>query len=95
MDFITGLPSIQGKSCIMVVVDRLTKAAHFCALAAGFSSEKVAAMFVREVIRLHGVPLSIVSDHDSCFVAHFWQSLQRAMGTTSHFSTTFYPQTDG
>ena len=71
MDFITGLPKTQGKDCIFVVVDRLTKFAHFFAIATHFSAAQVAELFFREIFRLHGLPKTIVSDRDSRFMSTF------------------------
>jgi hypothetical protein len=81
MDFITGLPKAQGKDCIFVVVDRLTKFAHFFAISMDFSASQVADLFFREVFRLHGLPKTIVSDRDSIFMSIFWQELFRLVGT--------------
>ena len=78
MDFITGLPKVQGKDCIFVVVDRLTKFAHFFAIATDFSATQVVDLFFRKVFRLHGLPKTIVSDRDSTF----WQELFKLVGTT-------------
>ena len=80
---------------VWVIVDRLTKSAHFLGMKTTDTTETLSQLYIREIVRLHGVPLSIVSDHDSWFVARFWQSLQQAMGTELHFSTAFHPQTDG
>jgi hypothetical protein len=81
MDFITGLPTVQGKDCIYVVVDRLTKYAHFFAIPTRYSASQVAELFFREVFRLHGLPKNIVSDRDSRFMGGFWQELFRLVGT--------------
>ena len=75
MDFIEGLPSSNGYSVIMVIVDRLTKYAHFVALKHPFIAITVAKAFVANVVRLHGVPTSIVSDRDKVFLSSFWQTL--------------------
>ena len=72
MDFITGLPMVQGKDCIFVVVDRLTKYAHFFAISAHYTAAQVAELFFREVFRLHGLPKTIISDSDNCFMGGFW-----------------------
>ena len=96
MDFVTGLPRTQsGKDAAWIIVDRLTKSAHFLPIRWGITLEQMAELYIREIIRLHGVPVSIVSDRDPRFTSRFWQSLQRALGTKLHFSTTFHPQTYG
>jgi hypothetical protein len=72
MDFITRLPKSEGKSVIMVIVDRLTKYAHFCALSHPFKSSTVATTFMETIQKLHGIPKIIVSDRDPIFTGHFW-----------------------
>jgi hypothetical protein len=72
MDFITRLPKSEGKSVIMVIVDRLTKYAHFCALSHPFKANTVATAFMEIVQKLHGSPKIIVSDRDPIFTGHFW-----------------------
>ena len=96
MDFVSGFPrTARGHNAVWVIVDRLTKSAHFLGMKTTDTTETLSQLYIREIVRLHGVPLSIVSDRDSRFVARFWQSLQQAMGTKLHFSTAFHPQTDG
>ncbi|GMP23365.1 hypothetical protein CsSME_00000996 [Camellia sinensis var. sinensis] len=96
MDFVTGLPRTQGgNNAIWVIVDRLTKSAHFLAFKVGFSLEKFAKLYIKEIVKLHGIPVTIVSDRDSRFVSMFWRSLHTALGTSLNFSTAFHPQTDG
>ena len=96
MDFVTGLPRTQRQhDAIWVIVDRLTKSAHFLPINVEDSLEKLAQLYVDEIVRLHGVPISIVSDRDPRFTSRFWPSLQAALGTHLHFSTAFHPQTDG
>ena len=96
MDFVIGLPKTTKKNdAIWVVVDRLTKSAHFLPIRWGCTLEHLAKKYVDEIVRLHGVPVSIVSDRDPRFTSRFWESLQRALGTKLHFSTAFHPQTDG
>ena len=73
MDFVYGFP--------WVIVDRLTKSAHFLGMKTTDTTETLSQLYIREIVRLHGVPLSIVLDRDSRFVARFWKSLQQAMGT--------------
>ncbi|KAJ9538155.1 hypothetical protein OSB04_030888, partial [Centaurea solstitialis] len=96
MDLITKLPKTpRGFDAIWVIVDRLTKSAHFLPIQESSSADKLADIFVREIVRLHGVPVSIVSDRDTRFTSRFWERFQKEMGTNLHFSTTFHPQTDG
>ena len=96
MDFVFKLPPTQRRhDGIWVIVDRLTKSAHFLAIKETFSLQRLAELFVQEIVRLHGVPVSIVSDRDARFTSKFWRSLQQALGTKLHFSTAFHPQTDG
>ena len=78
-----------------MIVDRLTKSAHFLLVNVEDSLEKLAQLYVDEIMRLHGVPVSIVSYRGLRFTSKFWPSLQTALGTRLHFSTTFHPQTDG
>ena len=96
MDFIVGLSrTFRKHDAIWVIVDRLTKPAHFLPIQQGDSLDKLAGLYVSEIVRLHGMPISIMSDRDPRFTSHFWESLQRAIGTKLHFSTAFHPQTDG
>jgi hypothetical protein len=95
MEFITSLPKSGNKSVIMVVVDRLSKYAHFCALQHPFTASMVAQIFMDQVFKMHGMPHSIVSDHDPTFTSNFWQELFKLQGTQLHLSTTYHPQTDG
>ncbi|KAL0549264.1 hypothetical protein IC582_013745 [Cucumis melo] len=96
MDFITGLPrTLRGFTVIWVVVDRLTKSTHFVPGKSTYTASKWAQLYMSEIVRLHGVPVSIVSDKDARFTSKFWKGLQTAMGTRLDFSTAFHPQTDG
>ncbi|KAA0057631.1 pol protein [Cucumis melo var. makuwa] len=96
MDFITGLPrTLRGFTAIWVVVDRLTKSAHFVPGKSTYTASKWAQLYMFEIVRLHGVPVSIVSDRDARFTSKFLKGLQIAMGTRLDFSTAFHPQTDG
>ena len=96
MDFVTRLPRTRRQhDAIWVIVDRLMKSAHFLPVRNDDPLDKLAQLYVEEIVILHGVPISIVSDRDPRFTSRFWSSLQDAMGTRLHFSTTFHPQTDG
>nr|CAD1837485.1 unnamed protein product [Ananas comosus var. bracteatus] len=96
MDFVVGLPrSTGGHDAIWVVVDRLTKSAHILPIHTTWSGDRLAQVYLDEIVRLHGVPKSIVSDRGPRFTSHFWKSLQDALGTRLNFSTAFHPQTDG
>ena len=77
------------------MIDRLTKLTHFIAMRMTFTLEKFYRLYIREIVWLHGVSVSIVSNRDPKFTAHFWKSFQRAMGTQLIMSTAFHPQTDG
>lgn len=95
MDFIEGLPPSNGHTVIMVVVDRLTKYAHFVALKHPFTAIIVAKAFVANIVRLHGIPTSIVSDRDKVFISSFWQALFQLQGTKLCMSSSYHPQSDG
>jgi hypothetical protein len=95
MDFVSGLPrSPKGHDTIWVIVDRLTKSAHFIPIRMNFSLDQLAQLYIEEIVRLHGIPVSIVSDRDPRFTSRFWKSLHKALGTNLNFSTAFHPQTD-
>ncbi|GJY66003.1 putative nucleotidyltransferase, ribonuclease H [Tanacetum coccineum] len=96
MDFVMGLPrTSSGYDSIWVIVDRLTKSAHFLPMKKTDSMEKLTRQYLKEVVCRHGVPLSIISDHDSRFASGFWRSLQNALGTSLNMSTTYHPEMDG
>ncbi|PKU62319.1 hypothetical protein MA16_Dca026502 [Dendrobium catenatum] len=96
MDFVTDFPrSKQGHDSIWVVVDRLTKSAHFLHIRQTDSVEKLAKLFVKEIIRLHGIPKAIVSDRDGRFTSKLWNITHASLGTKLKFSTIFHPQKDG
>ncbi|KAD3642141.1 hypothetical protein E3N88_31365 [Mikania micrantha] len=96
MDFVTGLPKTFRKNdAIWVIVDRLSKSAHFLPIQQGHLVSKLSEIFTQEIVRLHGTPVSIISDRDPRFTSHFWKGLQSAWGTRLRFSTAFHPQTDG
>ena len=82
MDFITELPRTQSRfTVIWVVVDRLTKTSHFIPGNVSYSVDKLAQLYLKEIVRLHGVPVSVVSDRDARFTSRFWKSLQEALST--------------
>uniref|UniRef100_A0A0A9GF89 Integrase catalytic domain-containing protein n=1 Tax=Arundo donax TaxID=35708 RepID=A0A0A9GF89_ARUDO len=95
MDFIEGLPMSEHKNVILVVVDRLTKYAHFLALAHPFTPSDVVKIFLDSVYKLHGLPSLIISDRDRIFTSNVWQDLFKSLGVTLRLSTTYHPQTDG
>ena len=96
MDFTSGFPhTAQGHNAVWVIVDRHTKSAHFLGMKTTDTIETLSQLYIREIVRLHRVPLSIVSDRDSRFVAWFGKSLQQGKGIELRFSTAFHLQMDG
>ncbi|WVZ59022.1 hypothetical protein U9M48_009232 [Paspalum notatum var. saurae] len=96
MDFVTGLPKTKkGNDAIWVIVDRLTKTAHFIPVKTTYGGAKLAQLYIENVVRLHGVPSRIVSDRGTQFISKFWKSLHEALGTNLDFSSVYHPQTDG
>ncbi|GJW98289.1 putative reverse transcriptase domain-containing protein [Tanacetum coccineum] len=96
MDFVTKLPkSSQGYDTIWVIVDRLTKSTIFVLMRETDHMEKLARMYLKEVVMRHEIPVSIICDRDPRFASNFWRSLQKALGTNLDMSTTYHPQTDG
>ncbi|GJV83071.1 putative reverse transcriptase domain-containing protein [Tanacetum coccineum] len=96
MDFITKLPrSKNGHDTIWVIVDRLTKSAHFLAIREDYSTERLANTYIDEIVTRHEVSVSIISDRDGRFTSHCWQTMQKALGTRLDMSTAYHPQTDG
>ena len=89
------LTKLFGLYGIWVIVDRLTKSTHFIPVKNKRTTSGLASVYLREIVRLHGVPSSIVSDRDPIFTSQFWNSLQEAMGTRLNLSTAYHPQTDG
>ncbi|GKD95745.1 putative reverse transcriptase domain-containing protein [Tanacetum coccineum] len=96
MDFVSKLPkSSSGYDTIWVIVDRLTKSAHFLLMKEMDSMERLTQLYLKEIFYRHGVPVSIISDRESSFTSRFWQSLHKALGTRLDMSTAYQPQTHG
>ncbi|GJW09155.1 putative reverse transcriptase domain-containing protein [Tanacetum coccineum] len=96
MDLVTKLPkSSSGYDAIWVIVDRLTKSAHFLPIREDYKTEKLARIYINEIVAIHGVSVSIISDRDGRFGSHLWQALQEALDTKLHMSTAYHPETDG
>ena len=94
MDFIEGLPPSNGKSTIFMVVDCLSKSTHFLALSHPYTAKMVAKKFVEGIVKLHGLPKSIISDRDPIFISHFWREFLKMLGTKLHMSSAYHSQTD-
>jgi hypothetical protein len=95
MDFMSGLPrASSSQDAVWVIVDRLTKTAHFLPIKMTYSMDPLAELYIKEIVRLQGISVSIMSDCDPRFTFRFWRSLQEAPGTKLTFSTAFHPQTD-
>lgn len=95
LDFILELPKSQGFDTILVVVDRLSKYSNFILLKHPYTAKQIAEIFVKEIIRLHGVPDSLLSDRDTLFISLFWKELFRLQGTILKMSSSYHPQTHG
>nr|GEY77888.1 reverse transcriptase domain-containing protein [Tanacetum cinerariifolium] len=96
MDFVTKLPkTAAGQDTIWVIVDRLTKSAHFLPMREDDTLEKLTRQYLKEVVSMHEVPVSIISDRDGRFTSQFWKSLNKALGTRLDMSTTYHPEIDG
>src|SRR6266498_2328861 len=96
MDFIIGLPRTQkGNNSIRVIVDRLTKVAHFIPVKTTYHGDKYADLYIQHILKLHGVPNRIVSDRGPQFTSYFWKCSHAAPGTTLDYSTAYHLQTDG
>jgi transposase InsO family protein len=96
MDFIVGLPNTSLRhDSIWVIVDRLTKTAHFLPVHTTYNAKKYAEIYLDQIVHLHGVPKTIISDRGAQFIARFWEQLQHALGTKLIRSSAYHPQTDG
>ena len=96
MDVITGLQrTSSGYDSIWVIVDRLTKSAHFIPVKTSFKGKKLAELYLAKIVCLHGVPKKIVSDRGTQFTSRFWKKIHEVLGTELNFSTAYHPQTDG
>ena len=96
MDFVSRLlRSPKGHDAIWVIVDRMTKSAHFLSIWMNYSLDQLAQRYVDEIVRLHDVPTPIVLDRDPKFTSHFQGGVQKALGTRFDFSIAFHPQTNG
>jgi len=92
MDFIVGMPRTdKHHDAIWVIVDRLTNSVYFLAVKVTFTIEQLADLYIKEIVRLHGIPLSIVLDRDTKFISKFWQGFQSTRGTKLCLSTAFPP----
>ena len=94
MDFISCLPMCQGKDWIWVIVDRLTKSAHFISVKGTTTASQYAEIYVREIVKLHGVPKSIIFDRGSVRTSQFWKAFMKDLGSKLRMSSAFHPQTD-
>ena len=95
MDFIEGLPKSKGHSVILVIVDRLTKFAHFLPVRHPYTVSSIAKLFLDNIVKLHGMPQSIILDRDPIFVSSFWRELFKLYKVNLNLSTAYHPQTDG
>jgi transposase InsO family protein len=96
MDFIVGLPlTARKKDSIWVIVDRMTKTAHSIAVHTTYSVQDYKKLYIDQIVILHGIPKTIVSDRGTQFVAHFWEQLHESLGTNLIRSSSYHPQTDG
>nr|GEW09189.1 putative reverse transcriptase domain-containing protein [Tanacetum cinerariifolium] len=96
MDLVTKFPkSSSGYDAIWVIVDGLTKSAHFLPSREDYKIEKLARIYINEIVARHGVPVSIISDRDGRFASHLWKTLQKVLGTKLHMSMAYHPKTDG
>jgi hypothetical protein len=90
LDFVTGLPKSKGYEAVLVVVDRLSKYSHFILLKHPYTAKSIAEVFVKEIVRLHGFPNSVISDRDPIFVTHFWIEMFKLQGTKLKMSSSYH-----
>jgi len=96
MEFITGLPKTRkNNDSIMVVVDKLSRSTHFIHVQSTYRAVKITHIFMQNIFRLHGLPKTIISDHDVKFTSIFWKTFFAELGTQLNFSMAYHPQTDG
>jgi transposase InsO family protein len=95
IDFVEALPKVHGKSVILIVVDRFSKYTHFIPSGHPYTAISIARAFFMDIVRLHGFPEWILSDHDPVFTSNIWRELFKLAGVTLRMSTAFHPQTDG
>jgi len=95
MDFITDLPKSEGNDAILIVIDRLTKMAHFLPCTKEIDARQFSELFMKEIFRLHGLPKDIITDRGSIFTSDLWKETTKQLGIERRLSTAFHPQTDG
>jgi len=95
MDFINGLPKSEGRDCIMVIVDRFTKYAHFIGLTQPYTTQEIAKVFLDQVVKLHEIPKAVVSNMDKIFTSLLWKELMGLLGIRLNMSTAYHPESDG
>ena len=96
MDFITALPKVTGNfDSIFVVTDKLTKIIHLIPTRTTASASDIAQLFVKEIVRLHGIPARIISDRDAKFTSKFWTAMFQSIGTRLNLNSAYHPKTDG
>jgi len=96
MDFVVDFPrTLRRFDAVWVIVDKLKKSAYFILVMTSHTSKQLAKIYIWEIVRLHGVPISIISNHDTQFILHFWRAVKHESGMQIELSTTFHPQMDG